>query len=308
MLLNCNFVGEELSSVYETSSERLENNFEKDEEGIEHWVSLFISDVVSDLVKNATSFKQVNLETSGYSPSSCSLPSYNAAQDKYNTTGVIKNAVPSSSQYYDGNGSQTSQLAFQQENLANLQSNSCVSCSDHHPVTPASQFPASEYPPQYPSSSLISHKFSPDNDQPVSQFLVNPSHNSLQADPSLPSSSQDQPQFVTTTPPSPQVLLEGMSSGGNQEVLSAKPGRSSSKGQTCPHCGVEGILGPSKLQVHIDRMHSAPVLCKICDVSFVDKYCFVLHYPNCFYFCPRPGCNFHDKRKQRFTGHMRTHE
>ena len=85
-------------------------------------------------------------------------------------------------------------------------------------------------------------------------------------------------------------------------------GRSSSKGYTCPHCGIQGIVGPSKLQVHIDRMHSALVVCKICNVTFVDKFSFVKHYPSCFFFCPRPNCNFHDKRKQRFVGHMRTHD
>ena len=93
-----------------------------------------------------------------------------------------------------------------------------------------------------------------------------------------------------------------------QASILKSQGRSSSKGYTCPHCGVGGIVGPSKLQTHIDRMHSSPVICKICDVTFVDKYCFVLHYPKCFFFCTKPGCNFHDKRRERFNGHMRTHE
>ena len=111
----------------------------------------------------------------------------------------------------------------------------------------------------------------------------------------------------------PGLCVAGIASGEvltsqpNQQAKSKGQGRSSSKGHTCPHCGIQGILGPSKLQIHIERMHSAPVFCKICSVSFVDKYCFVLHYPNCFYFCPRQNCNFHDKRKERFDGHMRTH-
>ena len=36
--------------------------------------------------------------------------------------------------------------------------------------------------------------------------------------------------------------------------------------------------------------------------------CFVSHYPTCFYLCPKPDCNFHIKRKDRFAGHMRKHD
>ena len=87
-----------------------------------------------------------------------------------------------------------------------------------------------------------------------------------------------------------------------------REGKASSSGYKCTHCGIEGILGPSKLKLHIDRMHSSPVVCKICAVTFEDKYRFAVHYPMCFYFCTQPGCNFHDKRKERFAGHMRRHE
>ena len=103
----------------------------------------------------------------------------------------------------------------------------------------------------------------------------------------------------------PESIESSVSS--NQAKMSS-PGRSSRNGYTCPHCGVQGIIGPSKLQLHIARMHSAPVVCKICEVSFVDKHCFILHFKNCFYICPKPGCNFHEKRKDRFAGHMRRHE
>ena len=92
-----------------------------------------------------------------------------------------------------------------------------------------------------------------------------------------------------------------VTSAGTQECRDGTPAK---KGYTCPFCGVQGIATPSKLRLHIDRLHSSPIICKMCDVTFVDKYFFNLHYTNCYYICPNPQCDFHDKRKERLIGHM----
>ena len=80
------------------------------------------------------------------------------------------------------------------------------------------------------------------------------------------------------------------------------------KGYSCIHCDAKGIVSMFKLNLHVERMHSSPVSCKICDVTFVDKYRFNVHYPNCYYECAIHGCNYHDKRRSRFIGHMHTHK
>ena len=78
-------------------------------------------------------------------------------------------------------------------------------------------------------------------------------------------------------------------------------------GLTCPYCGAVGITRPSKLLIHIERMHSKPFTCVICRVEFIDQHCFNLHSPTCFYLCPVPGCNFKEKRQERMKGHLRRH-
>ena len=84
-------------------------------------------------------------------------------------------------------------------------------------------------------------------------------------------------------------------------------GAQAKKGLTCPHCGALGIHGMSKLMLHVDRMHSRPYSCNICEVAFVDRYHFNLHSPTCFYMCPVEGCNFQEKRESRLKGHLRRH-
>ena len=73
---------------------------------------------------------------------------------------------------------------------------------------------------------------------------------------------------------------------------------------SCKQCGLKGIAAPSKLQLHIDRMHNGPVTCNICKVEFVDKLWFRVHYCNCYYFCPKENCDFHFKKKSRIYGHF----
>ena len=91
------------------------------------------------------------------------------------------------------------------------------------------------------------------------------------------------------------------------ENVSGRQQKKLKKGLTCSHCGALGINGGSKLLLHIDRMHSKPVLCSICNVEFADRFSFIQHSPSCFYWCPVQGCNYHEKRESRFNGHLRKH-
>ena len=58
---------------------------------------------------------------------------------------------------------------------------------------------------------------------------------------------------------------------------------------------------------HVERMHFGPIKCKICQTIFGDKYWYLRHSKDCYYFCSVDGCTFHDKRKSRLDGHMRMH-
>ena len=79
------------------------------------------------------------------------------------------------------------------------------------------------------------------------------------------------------------------------------------KGLVCPHCGAMGINGTCKLLLHIERMHSRPFTCTICQVEFADRYFYNLHSPTCYYVCPVDGCTFKEKRESRLAGHLRRH-
>lgn len=76
----------------------------------------------------------------------------------------------------------------------------------------------------------------------------------------------------------------------------------------CPHCEDSGFKDTWFLKRNIERMHLVPIKCEIGIIVFIDKYCYINHSKNCFYFCPREGCTFHDKRKSRLDGHVRRHE
>ena len=77
------------------------------------------------------------------------------------------------------------------------------------------------------------------------------------------------------------------------------------KGLVCPHCGAMGINGTCKLLLHIERMHSRPFTCTICQVEFADRYFYNQHSPTCYYVCPVDGCTFKEKRESRLAGHLR---
>ena len=76
----------------------------------------------------------------------------------------------------------------------------------------------------------------------------------------------------------------------------------------CPHCEEEGFKDAWFLQRHIRRMHLVPIKCEICQTVFIDKYRYGDHSKHCFYFCPKEGCSFQDKRKSRLAGHLRKHD
>ena len=92
----------------------------------------------------------------------------------------------------------------------------------------------------------------------------------------------------------------------NQNSPSSASADTVKTGYSCVHCDAKGIVSMFKLNLHVERMHSYPVSCKICNVTFVDKYSFNVHYHNCYY--QRALCNYHDKRRNRFIGHMHTHK
>ena len=77
---------------------------------------------------------------------------------------------------------------------------------------------------------------------------------------------------------------------------------------SCPLCDEIGYKDAWFLRRHIQRMHLVPIRCEICRAVFIDKYCYMKHSKNCFFFCSVEGCSFFDKRKTRLDGHMRTHE
>ena len=103
------------------------------------------------------------------------------------------------------------------------------------------------------------------------------------------------------------VTLAGVDAGLAMSASGVSAVVLTRKGLTCPHCGALGINGTCKLKLHIDRMHSKPYTCRICNVEFVDRYFFDMHSPTCFYYCPSHGCNFKEKREERLMGHLRRH-
>ena len=76
----------------------------------------------------------------------------------------------------------------------------------------------------------------------------------------------------------------------------------------CPHCEEDSFKDAWFLQRHIMRMHLVPIKCEICQTVFIDKYRYGDHSKHCFYFCPKEGCCFQDKRKSRLEGHLRKHD
>ena len=75
----------------------------------------------------------------------------------------------------------------------------------------------------------------------------------------------------------------------------------------CPFCGASGFRSPWYVRRHISLMHSESIKCKICSIIFTDKFQYVQHAKTCFFWCSKPGCSFHEKRKARVDSHERSH-
>ena len=80
------------------------------------------------------------------------------------------------------------------------------------------------------------------------------------------------------------------------------------KGLSCPKCDLSGLRDKENLRQHIKSMHENPQKCTRCKVTFVDMQSFRKHVSDCFYWCPRPGCDYHDKRENRMEAHSRRHK
>ena len=83
--------------------------------------------------------------------------------------------------------------------------------------------------------------------------------------------------------------------------------RSPIDGHKCPKCELSGIRDMENLRQHMKSMHSLPQLCKRCQILFVDMHAFRKHAPDCFFWCTKLGCGFHDKRESRIRAHIRKH-
>ena len=78
-------------------------------------------------------------------------------------------------------------------------------------------------------------------------------------------------------------------------------------GLTCSLCGAAGIKDAFNLKRHLSRMHFGVFKCSICKLAFSDRHTLMLHYPDCFHYCPIVGCSYKEKRNQRMEGHLRMH-
>ena len=54
-------------------------------------------------------------------------------------------------------------------------------------------------------------------------------------------------------------LTSLVNNGGS--LVASSSTQEGSKSFTCPFCGMQGIAAPSKLRLHIERMHSSPINC-----------------------------------------------
>ena len=79
------------------------------------------------------------------------------------------------------------------------------------------------------------------------------------------------------------------------------------KSVQCGLCGQGGFRNSWFLRRHLQRMHVGSITCNICDIVFMDKYHYLQHSSSCFYWCSRPGCSFHTKKKTRLESHDRDH-
>ena len=101
--------------------------------------------------------------------------------------------------------------------------------------------------------------------------------------------------------------------GENEEVEDTDNAANSNSGSVrsrqvvCDLCGTSGFRSAWFLRRHISQMHLGSIRCDICCNIFVDKFQYLKHSKTCFYWCGKPGCGFHDKRKPRVESHEKGH-
>ena len=86
------------------------------------------------------------------------------------------------------------------------------------------------------------------------------------------------------------------------------PARKSSQSVKCNLCGTSGFRSVWFLKRHIAQMHTGSIKCDICANVFIDKFSYLQHSKDCFFWCGKTGCSFHDKRRTRVESHERSHE
>ena len=76
----------------------------------------------------------------------------------------------------------------------------------------------------------------------------------------------------------------------------------------CSRCTASGFRNRWFLRRHMDQMHAESVKCNICGNIFLDKYHYLQHSRNCYYWCSRAGCDFHERRRSRVESHEKKHD
>ena len=76
----------------------------------------------------------------------------------------------------------------------------------------------------------------------------------------------------------------------------------------CDWCSASGFRNRWFLRRHLNQMHAESVKCNICGNIFLDKYHYLQHSKNCYYWCSRAGCGFHERRKSRVESHEKKHD
>ena len=85
-------------------------------------------------------------------------------------------------------------------------------------------------------------------------------------------------------------------------------GRAGQSSIDCGLCSASGFRNRWFLRRHVNLMHAESVKCNICGNIFKDKYHYLQHSKNCYYWCSRAGCSFHERRKSRVESHEKKHD
>ena len=311
IVINCNFVGEAIGFEGGDDNNNEENYNDKIVMEEEHESFAFIADIVSELVNCVISAKML------FPTSETGLPT----TTMFSTTMFPTTVFPTTYSYDFNSMDEISQMWDVQPTPENTEcppNTFAIQTVNQDGIILQSPYQFQEFPLTSftNSSTVVSLPLSSGSSgllsNSISSVCSSITNVTEEAPDTIAISSQNYNNEDNNAMMSEDVKRRECNS--NREVKAKsegkvrREGKASRNGYKCRYCGIDGILGPSKLKLHIDRMHLSPVVCKICGVTFEDKYWFVEHYPKCFYFCTKPECNFHDKRKERYLGHMKRHE